>query len=164
MLMMMLASGSWALYVGAQDFQNLLAETSSSENLDSMRYQFTDHVFLQNGRQLEILLRLDRFTGETWRYHASQSAWSPISEPDNSILPISSGESRYELISHVYRDQLGRELELFVRVDFVDGNSWSYQGMSGSWDPITVESSQDSGQVETQTLPESSSGEAGNAS
>lgn len=153
LLIVMTVSGGWAIYVGAQDFQNLLTETSPGENRDELRYQFTDHFFLQNGRQFEVLLRLDRITGETQRFHASQGFWTSISEPEESPRPIASGENRYELISHVYRDQAGIQHELFVRVDYVDGTSWSYRGMADTWTAIAIEQNQATDQAAVEEAP-----------
>jgi hypothetical protein len=147
LLLVMTVSGGWAIYVGAQDFQSLLTETSMSEGRDELRYQFIDHFFLQSGRQFEVLLRLDRITGETHRFHASQGVWTAVGEPSESPRPIASGESRYDMISHVYRDQAGIQHELIVRVDYIDGASWSYKGMSGSWTAIAIEQGQDADQA-----------------
>jgi hypothetical protein len=131
-------SSGWALYVGAQELQTQLAISTSPEADARLRYQFTDHFFTQRGQQFEIFLRLDKFTGQTWRYHASQPSWTLIPEADGSS-PSLDRENRYELLSHVYRDQLGTEQEMFIRVDYIDGRSWRYQGMAGTWDEIKME-------------------------
>ena len=154
LLLLMVSSGGWAVYVGAQEFQGLVAEAPTDEAQDQLRYQFTDHFFVQNGREFEILLRLDRLTGETWRFHASQGAWTPIAEPSNGTRPVSSREQRYELMSHIYRDQNGVRHELFLRVDYVDGHSWSYRGMAGTWKNIVVEPGTDTGQTAAEATPQ----------
>jgi hypothetical protein len=136
--MFMTACGGWAVYVSAQELQDLLATPPGSESQDALRYQFVDHFFMQNGSRYEIFLRLDRATGQTWRFHASQPGWTEIDESAESLPSTDGKENRFELMSHVYNDEGGNQHELFLRVDFVDGRSWKYKGMDKSWTEIEV--------------------------
>lgn len=132
--------GGWTVYVGAQEIQDLVvpAAQRTDDASDQHRYQFVDHFFIHNGIRYEIFLRLDRVTGKTWRYHASQPAWTEIGE-DASGLPANDGaEKRFELMSHVYFDERGAQHEEFLRVDSIDGHSWKYKGLDKSWTALEI--------------------------
>jgi hypothetical protein len=101
-----------------------------------LRFQFMAHNFSTNGVEQEIYLKLDRFTGKTWRYHASNPRWEPIPEAKNGRPRGASGTSRYELLSHDYFDDKGEAKELYLRVDMVTGYSWTYQGIAESWTDV----------------------------
>src|SRR3990172_7447429 len=45
------------------------------------RYQFASHNFSVDGIEQEVYLKLDRFTGKTWRFHVSNPRWVQIPEP-----------------------------------------------------------------------------------
>ena len=65
---------------------------------EELRYQFSPHQFGANGVLQEIYIKLDCFTGKTWRFHASTAKWTPIAEPE-SVSPLESSEqNRYELL------------------------------------------------------------------
>jgi hypothetical protein len=133
--------GAWTVYVGAQEIQDLIVPAEAlrdDRSADKHRYQFVDHYFMHNGIRYEIFLRLDRVTGKTWRYHASQAAWTEIGE-EASGLPANDGtENRFELMSHVYYDEGGTQHEQFVRVDSVDGLSWKYKGLDRTWTALKI--------------------------
>lgn len=133
------AGGSWAVYASAQELQDLLTPPAEGELPANQRYQFVDHFFTQNGRQFEVFLRLDRATGQTWRFHASTPTWTPIGEGESG-LPASDGkDNRFQLMSHVYTGADGAQQELYMRVDAIDGRSWQYKGMASAWEEIKVE-------------------------
>lgn len=136
MLLTMLVGGGWAIYAGAQEVN---AQVQEFEAASTPRFQFIEHYFTQaNGVQFEIFLRLDRETGQTWRFHAGRPTWTPIGEPSGTVLASDSGVNRYELKSHEYHDALNQQQELFLRVDYVDGHSWKYRGMADAWEEIPL--------------------------
>lgn len=129
--------GGWTLYVGAQELQKQTSFGSESEPKEP-RFQFLEHFFLNQGEPFEIFLRLDRRTGQAWRYHATQPGWSMVK--DAASLPAA-GEipDRYELLSHVYRNPDGIQLERMLRVDYELGRSWAYEPSASRWDEIPIE-------------------------
>lgn len=136
-LLCIMVGGGWTIYAGAQD---LMTEVKQIDDSADPRYQFIEHYYTNsNGFKYEVFLRLDRETGQTWRFHASQPTWSPIGEPAGEILPSEPGINRYELLSHEYRDGYGQQQELFLRVDDCNGASWKYRGMADAWESIAVQ-------------------------
>jgi hypothetical protein len=130
-------SGGWTLYVGAQELQKQIGFSPESE-AKSPRFQFVEHFFLKEGQPYEIFLRLDCRTGRTWRYHATQSGWAAIKE---SLKDVSEADyqDRSELLSHVYRNEQGLQLERMLRVDYDSGRSWTFEPTAGEWVDIEVE-------------------------
>ncbi len=136
MLIAIMVAGGWAIYAGAQE---LVSEIETVDAWADPRYQFIEHYYVQTtGVRYEVFLRLDRETGQTWRFHAGDAVWTPILEPNGETLPSEPGMNRYELMAHEYRDTYGRQQELFLRVDFVDGQSWRYRGLAANWEAIPV--------------------------
>lgn len=130
-------SGGWTLFVGAQELQRQISFGSESEP-KAPRYQFIEHFFLNQGEPYEIFLRLDRRTGQAWRYHATQPGWTMIK--DAASLPaVGDLQDRYELLSHVYRNPDGIQLERMLRVDYESGRSWTYDPAASGWDEIPIE-------------------------
>jgi hypothetical protein len=103
---------------------------------EELRYQFIPHQFGANGVLQEIYIKLDCFTGKTWRFHASTSKWTPIPEPESGSQLESSEQNRYELLTHDYYDTYGEEQELIMRADGVTGTAWTYRGASGGWKQV----------------------------
>jgi hypothetical protein len=130
-------SSGWALYVGAQELQKQI-ELAPESQPKPPRFQFIDHFFLNQGQPYEVYLRLDRQSGQTWRYHATQSRWTVIREPSNAG-PDADFEDRYELLSHVYRNDQGIQMEKILRVDYQSGRSWVYESMADRWMELEVE-------------------------
>jgi len=130
-------TAAWASVAIAQD-------SFSPSDKKELRYQFMAHNFMVDGIEQEVYLKLDRFTGETWRFHASNPRWVPVPETSGGMARESSSQSRYELLPHNYFDQNGDPQELYIRADLVTGNTWVYRGANGTW--------RDVGQ-ETQTPP-----------
>lgn len=136
MLIAILTGGGWALYAGAQE---IAAEVEKIDTMADPRYQFIEHFYTQsNGLKYEVFLRLDRETGQTWRFHASRPIWTPVGEQENEVLLRESGVNRYDLKAHEYRDSLGQTQELFLRVDYIGGDSWKYRGMADAWEPLAL--------------------------
>ncbi len=138
-LIAILVGGGWTLYAGAQEY---VAQVDKIDAAADPRYQFIEHYYVQpNGVGDEIFLRFDRETGQAWRFHAAFPTWTPIGEASGQVLPSEAGINRYDLKSHEYRDSRGQKQELFLRVDYVAGDSWKYRGMAPSWEqvPLTVE-------------------------
>jgi hypothetical protein len=107
---------------------------------EELRFQFSPHVFGVNDVLQEIYIKLDCYTGKTWRFHASTAQWTPIPEPTSGPSLDASEENRYQLLTHDYYDTHGEEHELILRVDGVTGNSWTYRGANGTWKEVaTVE-------------------------
>jgi len=147
--------GGWTVYVGAQEIQDLLvpAPPQGAEAEEQYRYQFVDHFFMHNGTRYEVFLRLDRITGRTWRYHASQPGWTEIGEEPGSLPARDGAVNRFELMSHVYYDESGTEHEQFLRVDYADGHSWKYKGMDKAWTALTVPGESRPAQVSQEPVP-----------
>jgi hypothetical protein len=106
---------------------------------EELRYQFSPHQFGANGVLQEIYIKLDCFTGKTWRFHASTSKWTSIPEPESGSPLESSEQNRYELLTHDYYDTYGEEQELIMRVDGVTGTAWTYRGANGGWKQVEQE-------------------------
>jgi hypothetical protein len=106
------------------------------ENENELRFQIMPHNFMVNGVEQEIFLKLDRYTGKTWRFHASNPRWTVIQEPASGHPRESGKQLRYELYAHDYFDQNGDEQELCLRADLVTGYSWTYRGASGAWKDV----------------------------
>lgn len=100
---------------------------------EQLRYQFAPHQFGVNGVLQEVYVKLDTYSGKTWRFHASAARWTPIPEPTGDTALESGEESRYELLTHDYYDTYGEEQELIMRVDHVTGATWTYRGATGAW-------------------------------
>ena len=137
-------SGGWTLYVGAQELQKQIGFGQEAE-AKSPRFQFIEHFFLNEGQPYEIFLRLDCQTGQTWRYHATQSGWAVIKESPQDALEVDH-QDRYELLSHVYRNERGIQLERMLRVDYQSGRSWMNDPALGQWFEIEIEGAPSSAQ------------------
>lgn len=112
-----------------------VAPAATTDELDA-RFQAMVHDYSVSGFDYEILLKLDTYTGKTWRFHASNARWSPIPEKEGEA-PLDGGTiARYELIPHAYLDTNGVEQELYLRFDSVSGRTWTYRGSNGSWREI----------------------------
>jgi len=103
---------------------------------EELRFQFAPHVFGVNDVLQEIYMKLDCYTGKTWRFHASTAQWTPIPEPASGASLEASEQNRYQLLTHDYYDTHGEEHELILRVDGVSGHSWTYRGANGAWKEV----------------------------
>jgi hypothetical protein len=121
------------ILMGACASSALAQDASLSNDKKELRFQFMAHNFLVDGIEQEVYLKLDRFSGETWRFHASNPRWVPVPETSSGIARESSSQSRYELLPHNYFDQNGDSQELYIRADLVTGNTWVYRGANGTW-------------------------------
>ena len=104
---------------------------------DDLRYQFEAHNFIVDGIEQEVYLKLDTFTGRTWRFHVANPRWAAIPEASEARARGASNAKRYELYPHNYIDQNGDPQELFIRADLVTGNTWIYRGANGTWRDVT---------------------------
>lgn len=125
MLLSMILIGATAVIATAQE--------SPFGEQKELRYQFMAHNFLVDGVEQEVYLKLDTFTGQTWRFHASNPRWVPVPESSGGYTRESGNQSRYELLAHNYFDQNGEPQELFLRADMVTGLTWVYRGANGTW-------------------------------
>ena len=107
-----------------------LATTTQGEQ----RYEFLPHSYTIGGVSSEIFVKLDQFTGKTWRYDATLPKWRPIADPADA-LPAAGEATRYELHSHDYVVG-GEARELLLRVDLMSGRTWSYNGSQTAWTKI----------------------------
>jgi len=123
---------AWASGAIAQD-------ASSPVDKKELRFQFMAHNFMVDGIEQEVYLKLDRFSGETWRFHASNPRWVPVPESGTGMAREASSQSRYELLPHNYFDQNGDPQELYIRADLVTGNTWVYRGANGTWRTVGQE-------------------------
>lgn len=122
-----------------QTAPQIAAAIAAQDPEKELRYHFLAHAFSVNGTEQEIFLKLDTFTGKTWRFHASSGKWQPIPEASGGFPRPEDTFSRYDLMSHDYFDTYGEEQELIMRVDMVAGNSWTYRGANGTWKDIPTE-------------------------
>jgi hypothetical protein len=118
----------------------LAQDAASPSDSKELRFQFMAHDFIVDGLEQEVYLKLDRFTGETWRFHASNPRWMLVPETSNGIALEAGNQSRYELLPHNYFDQSGDPQELYIRADMVTGNTWVYRGANGMWHEVGQES------------------------
>jgi hypothetical protein len=123
---------------------------------DEMRYQFMAHNFIVDGVEQEIYLKLDRFTGDTWRFHASNPRWVPVPESTTGAAREAGSQSRYELLPHNYFDQNGDPQELYIRADLVTGSTWVYRGANGTWREVSQDApaAPPATQTSQQTVPQ----------
>ncbi len=103
---------------------------------EDVRFEFMPHNYYAGGFEQEIFLKLDSYTGQTWRFHASNPRWSPIPEPKQGSARQAGIVTRYELFTHDFMDQNGDEQQLVMRVDSVTGNTWTYRGATAAWSDI----------------------------
>lgn len=134
----------WLLFFGML-FWNAHAVPSIGQELltpieeDDLRYQFMAHNFIVDGIEQEVYLKLDTFTGKTWRFHVSNPRWASIPDASDSRALGASNARRYELYPHNYIDQNGDPQELYIRADLVTGYTWIYRGANGTWRDVTQE-------------------------
>ena len=98
-----------------QTAPEIAAAVAAQDPDHELRFQFLAHAFAVNGTEQEIFIKLDTYTGKTWRFHASSGKWQPIAEPANGYPRPEETFSRYELMSHDYFDTYGEEQELIMR-------------------------------------------------
>jgi hypothetical protein len=133
------AKGTPAPSANPQTAPQIAAAIAAQDPDRELRYQFIAHAFAVNGTEQEIFMKLDTFTGKTWRFHASTGKWQPVAEPTGGFARPEETYSRYELVSHDYFDTYGEEQELIMRVDMVAGNSWTYRGANGIWKDVPTD-------------------------
>jgi hypothetical protein len=126
---MLIVSSVWSIRAMGQD-------PVMPISLDDMRYQFMAHSFLVGGVEQEIYVKLDTYTGQTWRFHASDPQWNSIGESQKDYPRDSSSLSRYEIHTHDYLDTNGDPQEVILRADVVTGHTWTYRGANGTWKEV----------------------------
>jgi hypothetical protein len=129
LLLMLMMLGAWTLSTYAQ-------VPAPAEMVDDWRYQFMAHDFTVDGVEQEVYIKLDSFTGRTWRFSISNPKWILIPEQQNGRGLSASNEARYELFAHNYEDKNGEPQEVILRTDAVSGYSWMYRGSDGGWREI----------------------------
>ncbi len=100
------------------------------------RYQIDTHDFTYNGHDYEIFLKLDRHTGQTWRFNASNPKWALIAEAKEGPSPEATDHNRFELFVHDYTTESGAAEEMFIRLDKETGQSWTFRGVNPAWQPL----------------------------
>lgn len=102
---------------------------------EDARHQVTAHYFTHRGTNYRELIKLDRHTGRTWRFHfhAGMLKWRPIPEPTNGPAPKLVGKYRYGLQPLDYQSVRGEPEKLFIRTDSVTGHTWIYRAPFSSW-------------------------------
>ncbi len=98
------------------------------------RYVFVLHEFSTKGQDLEVLIKLDCFTGKGWRFSGADMKWLPILERDGDVVEPAIAR-RYGLHGHTYQVN-GQPSELMLRVDGVSGTMWVYNGNYDAWKKI----------------------------
>jgi hypothetical protein len=133
-LMMLLAAavGGWAMPAFAQS-------SVPYDDEEVQRFQFMAHNYSAEGVEHEIYVKLDRFTGKTWRFSADNPKWMTIPEATNGKPRGASNTSRYELYAHNYVDKDGQPQEILIRTDAMSGYTWAYRGANGTWSDIPQE-------------------------
>ena len=100
------------------------------------RFQVAVHDCVKDGTSTEILLKLDRFTGQSWRFEgAREGKWILIPEQNEREKPSSGDASRYELVCHSFTKD-GNDHEIYVRFDRQTGKSWRWSGNEPGWKAI----------------------------
>ena len=127
----------WIVLVAAWAMPAFAQEVLSPIEEDDLRYQFVAHNFIVDGIEQEVYLKLDTFTGRTWRFHVANPRWTAIPEASEGRTRGASNARRYELYPHNYIDQNGDPQELFIRADLVTGFTWIYRGANGTWRDVT---------------------------
>src|SRR5262245_12105942 len=89
----MLLLAAWAAPVAAQEVLTPIEQ-------DDLRYQFEAHNFIVDGIEQEVYIKLDTFTGRTWRFHVANPRWTIIAEASDSQPLGASNAKRYELYPH----------------------------------------------------------------
>lgn len=103
---------------------------------DVGRYQIDTHDFSYNGHDYEIFLKLDRHTGQTWKFNASSPKWTLIAEAKEGPAPEATDHNRFELFVHDYTTDKGAAEEMFIRLDKETGQSWTFRGINPAWQPL----------------------------
>lgn len=129
----------WAVFVAVGATGATAQDAVSPPAKQELRYQFMAHNFIVDGVEQEVYLKLDRFTGQTWRFHASNPRWTPVPESSSGYVRETGTMSRYELLPHNYFDQNGDPQELYIRADLVTGLTWVYRGANGTWRDVGQE-------------------------
>lgn len=131
-LVLLFMMGAWALPAFSQT-------VLPYEDVDDLRYQFIAHNFSVDGVEHEIYIKLDCYTGKTWRFSADSPKWAAIAEPSNGRPRGASNMNRYELLPHNYIDTSGDPQEIMLRADSMTGYTWAYRGANGTWQDIPQE-------------------------
>jgi len=126
-------------FFGLSSNQSMAQDSSVPIALEDLRYQFMAHNFMVGGFTQEVYIKLDTYTGQTWRFHASEPRWMAISEVFEQYPRDVSSLSRYELHTHDYLDTSGDPQELILRADVVTGHTWTYRGANGTWREVSQE-------------------------
>ncbi len=135
-VLMVTLMGVLTLQATAQETIQDAIKSVAPNNETQDRFQIVPHNFTVNGIEQEIFIKMDRFTGKTWRFHASSPRWTVIAEPTTGRAREGDNRARYELLTHDYFDQNGDEQELCLRADLVSGFTWTYRGASGAWKDV----------------------------
>ena len=120
--------GAITAYATAQDPPKPITQST-------VRYEFLAHSFETSGEEYEIYIKLDQYTGKTWRFHASTMKWTEIEEPKVDV-PRPDKKFRYELHAHDYTLN-GEPIELIMRADVISGSTWIYMGTYKGWRKLT---------------------------
>lgn len=107
---------------------------TATEDEDA-RLQVMPHDFVAYSSHYRVFIKLDRITGETWRFHAGNIQWTPIAEAKGQVLGTSD-YNRYELVAHEFNKTPDSWDEVILRVDKATGDTWMYQATYRQWKRI----------------------------
>lgn len=112
--------------VAAQD-----TEPQAAESTD--RFDVVTHNFTRGDREVEVWIKIDRFTGQTWTLDGSlEMKWKAIPELKESDKPQAGGVPRYDLYAHDFTKD-GKEMEVYIRFDRQTGKSWRWSDTESGW-------------------------------
>jgi len=106
-------------------------EPQAAESTD--RFDIVTHNFTRDGNEVEVWIKIDRFTGQTWELDGSREMrWKTIPELKESEKPTAGGVLRYELYAHNFTKG-GKDLEVYFRFDRQTGKTWRWSGTDPGW-------------------------------
>ena len=97
------------------------------------RFDIVTYDFLRDGKEAEMWIKIDRFTGRTWTMDgAVDLQWKKIPEQKESEKPVASDVARYDMYVHDFTKD-GKDMEVFFRFDRQTGKSWRWSYTEPTW-------------------------------
>ncbi len=116
-------------------------ETDASELFDGIpprakqkesQFQMLSHTFDTSGGSDRVSIKIDRFSGKTWRLDPASVSWLPIAEADAAAAPEAAANARYAL--QVQAGEASKSpTATFLRMDLITGDAWLYTQQQGAW-------------------------------
>lgn len=103
------------------------------------RFQLSTHNYRIKRKTHEVYIKLDRYSGMTWKYNeATSEKWEIIPEGKDYPKLESGNEVRYKLFCHNFYKS-NKEDEIYIRFDMKTGKSWKWCGKQLYWIKIEEE-------------------------